>query len=450
MKPKKVIQTIVSPFQKFINLEASGGLLLLFVTIIAMAWANSPWADTYFHIWETKITLIVGGTEISNSLVHWINDGLMVIFFFVVGCEIKRELIEGELSTFRKAALPFFAAFGGMAVPVAIFLLLNQNDAAVKGWGIPMATDIAFSLGILALLGNRINLGMNVFLTAFAIIDDIGAVLVIAIFYSQDIQWHPVLIAGILLGVLLIFNYLGVKNLWMYSVVIIFIWYYFLQSGVHPTIAGVLSAFCIPAKNKIRLEVFTENVQDRIRRIRKRWEGESSGRFLPKKDINTIKDIQRDTLKVQPPLQRMEEDLNEFAIYFVMPVFAFANAGVSIFNGGSGLLTNLTFSIAAGLFLGKAIGIFSFSWLSTILGIADLPEGTNWTQIFGLALFGGIGFTMSLFIANLAFEPGGLLDQAKMGVLFGSVLSALLGYLILYQSTQEKGIGEEQQQEQEA
>lgn len=435
MKPKKVIKSIVSPFQQFIDLEASSGILLLLTSIVAMAWANSPWSESYFHLRETKISLAVADFQISNSLVHWINDGLMAIFFFVVGCEIKREVMAGELSTPRKASLPFMAAIGGMVVPVALFLFLNNTPGATKGWGVPMATDIAFSIGILSLLGNRVTLGMSVFLTAFAIVDDIGAVLVIALFYSQDILWNPVLVILILLGILLLFNYLGVQQLWLYGVVSVLVWYYFLKSGIHPTIAGVLTAFCIPSKNKIRLQNFTEKVQDRVRQIRERWEGDPDSRFLPKEDINTIRNIERDTRKIQPPLQRLEENLSGLSAYFVMPVFAFANAGVAILGNKGDLLTQLTFTIAIALVFGKMIGIFSFSWIATKLGFGTLPAGTNWLQLLGLGLLGGVGFTMALFIANLAFDPEGLLDQVKIGVLIGSIVSGVSGYLLIRWTT---------------
>lgn len=434
MQPGKVIETIVTPFQKFIRMEASSGLVLLIAAGIALVWANTPWAEYYFQLWDTKVTVSIGQTEISKRLLIWINDGLMAIFFFLVGLEIKREILEGELSTVRKATLPFMAALGGMVVPVGLFLLLNYGSPGMEGWGVPMATDIAFSLGILALLGSRVTLGMNVFLTAFAIVDDIGAVLVIAFFYSHGFHPDALITAGSLLAVLVLINYIGVKNIWMYLVIGLFVWYYFLKSGIHPTIAGVLLAFTIPAQNKIRLETFIRRMHRYRRMILERRDDkqrQGEARFLPKEDISIIQDIKREAKKVQPPLQRLESNLNEFVAFFIMPLFAFANGGISIINTDENLFTLLTLSIALGLFVGKTIGIFAFSWASAKAGVADLPEQTSWSHILGLSMLGGVGFTMALFIANLAFDPGGLLNQAKMGILIGTLGSGAIGLFLL-------------------
>ncbi len=430
-----MIKTIISPFQKFMKMEASSGIILLLAAAVALGWANSPWADAYHHLWELEFSLQLGDAELSKTLHHWINDGLMAIFFFLVGLEIKREVMEGELSTIRKATLPFLAALGGMALPVGLFLLAYQSGDGLKGWGIPMATDIAFSLGILALLGNRVSLGMNVFLTAFAIVDDIGAVLIIALFYSQGIQLAALAGGFAVLAVLLAANYLGLKSLWLYVLLSVVAWYFFLQSGIHATIAGVLAAFCIPSENKIALDTFLHQTRARIKKVRRRWDGEPEGYFLPEKDIEAIEAIKAKARAVEPPLQRIEEHLNGFVVYVIMPLFALANAGVHLGGGQGPLLTKLGISIAAALLIGKTLGIFGFSWTAVKVGIADLPEGTGWWQLLGMAMLGGVGFTMALFIANLAFEPSGLLDEAKIGILSGSLIAGLIGYLVILLKT---------------
>lgn len=443
MQPGQLINTIASPFRQFIRQESSSGILLIICTVVALLWANSPLSGYYFGLWDTPVSITIGEAAFSKPLLLWVNDGLMAIFFFTIGLEIKREVIDGELSSLRKAALPMVAAVGGMAVPAALFFFLHQGNPGMQGWGIPMATDIAFSLGILSLLGSRVPISLKVFLTAFAIVDDIGAVLVIALFYSHEVHWNSLAISGSLLAFLFACNYVfSMKRNWIYIIGGIGVWYYMLKSGIHPTIAGVLVAFTVPATNDIRLKNFTKSIQDFLDEFRAEKAAEG-GPFLPRQELQTIKNLKSSVRAVQPPLQRMEYLFNDFVAFFVMPLFALANAGVMLQGGLEVASQPLFLNIAIALFAGKLIGILGFSWLGVRLGIAGLPAGTDWAQMAGVALLGGIGFTMSLFIANLALEDSTLLAQAKLGILAGSFLAGVAGYLVLLRSLREGQIKEQ-------
>ena len=431
MQPSQLIHTITQPFRQFIRQESSSGILLIICTALALAWANSPLSSFYFGLWETPVSITIGASSFSKPLLLWVNDGLMAIFFFSIGLEIKREVIDGELSSFRQAALPMVAALGGMLVPAGLFFLLHQGNEGIESWGIPMATDIAFSLGILSLLGSRAPLSLKVFLTAFAIVDDIGAVLVIALFYAHEVDWNALAISGSLLAFLFICNYLfSIKRNWVYIIVGVGVWYYMFKSGIHPTIAGVLVAFTVPATNNIRLKHFTQSIRDFLDdfRIEKAKKG---GPFLPQKELDTLAGLKSNVRAVQPPLQRMEYLLNDFVAYFVMPLFALANAGVMLRGGLEVAYQPLFLHIAVALLVGKIVGIVVFSWVAVRLRVAGLPTGANWTQMAGLGFLGGIGFTMALFIANLALEDGALLAQAKLGILAGSLVAGALGYFLL-------------------
>ncbi len=431
-KDNKIISDILEPFQRFFKIESSSGIILLIFTIIALIWANSPWGDFYHHLWENKFTIKIGDFGLSKSIHHWVNDGLMAIFFFVVGLEIKRELITGELSSIKQASLPIAAALGGMALPAIIYMVLNQPPETEGGWGIPMATDIAFSLGILSLLGKRVPASLKVFLVAFAIVDDLGAVLIIAFFYSGDIYWNYLFIALGLLLLLIIFNRSGIKSMHPYMLVGWFIWYLFLESGIHPTIAGVLIAFTIPVKRSIKSGTFFKRMQKNIDEF---YGKDNSGNkiILTNYQLGVIDDMEDEILKVQSPAQRLEHRLHGFVTYIVMPVFALINAGVvlrgtkltDIFSGLSGV-------IEVSLILGKILGIFLFSQIAVRLGLSALPQQVKWKHIMGLGLLGGMGFTMSLFIANLAFSTEALLNPAKIGILTGSLLAGIGGYLLLH------------------
>ncbi|MBN2347776.1 MAG: Na+/H+ antiporter NhaA [Bacteroidales bacterium] len=427
---KSSVDLLVEPFQRFFNTEASGGIILLIFTIFALIWANSRWSDYYFHFWENHLTLGIGSFELSKTLHHWINDGLMAIFFFVVGLEIKRELIVGELSSFKKGILPITAALGGMLLPALLYVFLNKNPETAGGWGIPMATDIAFSLGILSLLGKRVPISLKVFLVALAIVDDLGAILVIALFYSADIHLSYLLIGLGLFLILVLFNILKLRNVHIYMAIGWIIWYMFLKSGIHPTIAGVLIAFTIPLKRKINVSTFRHQMEDNLEEFCE--DGCPDETTLTHEQLAAIDNIEDKLDHVKSPAQYLEHSLHNFVTYIVMPIFALANAGV-MFNiaGFSSLFNSLSGTIEVSLIVGKVSGIFLFTWVSVKLGLAVLPVKVRWVHILGLGFIGGMGFTMSIFITNLAFKGGDLLNPAKIGILIGSLVAGIIGYLLL-------------------
>ncbi len=429
--PKTPIEKLTFPIQEFLHKEASGGILLILFTIAALIWANSPFADSYHHLWHTNLSIDLGGVGLNYSLHHWINDGLMVIFFFVVGLEIKRELLVGELSSAKKAALPIAAALGGMIFPALIYVLFNSGTEGASGWGIPMATDIAFVVGILALLGKRVPLALKIFILALAIVDDIGAVLVIAVFYTSQISFVSLMIAAGLLILLIVMNRIGVRNLLIYSLVGIALWLAFLKSGVHATVAGVLLAFTIPASARINTKKFTYESASLINDFDNA--GAHGADVLTNSErLSIVEQIENNCEKILTPLQRFEHGLHPWVSFFIMPVFALANAGVTISDGFVSALTSpVSIGIVLGLFIGKQIGIFSFSYLAVKLKLAAEPEGVSWMKIYAASILAGIGFTMSLFIANLAFSSPDLLNISKVGILSGSLLSGIIGFIIL-------------------
>jgi len=430
------IDRILSPFQEFFQQEASSGILLIVATIIALIWANSMWGESYIHLWETKLTISIGPFGLSKDLIHWINDGLMAVFFLVVGLEIKRELMVGELSTPRQAILTIMAAVGGMALPAGFYLLFNAGGIAQTGWGIPMATDIAFALGVLSLLGNRVPISLKVFLTAVAIVDDLGAVLVIALFYTSELAWISLLVGGLFLVMLIVMNRLGVRNPLVYSLLGLGLWVAFLKSGIHATIAGVLLAMTIPVRTRINTEEFISNAGYFLEAFRQH--GKPGESVLTNKDQRAaIQAIEIAAEHAQTPLQRLEHMLHPWVSYFIMPVFALANAGVvlkgDIFNI---VIQPVTLGIMAGLIFGKQIGVFIASYIVVKLKWADLPSGMTWGRLYGLAWLAGIGFTMSLFITSLAFTEAGILAMAKAGILFASLISGTIGAFILSRNEQ--------------
>lgn len=422
----------LSLFQKFVKVESLSGLLLLGATVIALIWANSGFGDTYEAFWGTKIGIGAESFGLTKPLILWINDGLMAIFFFVIGLEIKRELLIGELNTLRKATFPIFAAIGGMLIPLAMFLLLNNNPETANGWGIPMATDIAFTLAILKFLGKSVPLSLKIFLTAFAIVDDLGAVMVIAIFYSGGVDWG---LLGISLGLLAILFFLSAQGRYNKYLTFFFgivIWVLFLKSGIHPTIAGVLLAFTIPIRQRINLKSFKEKISAIEARLDPPEQTEAT--VLSKDQIEQIDHLEGLIGRVQSPLQHLEHRLHVWVAYFIMPVFALANAGIA-FGSDMALDMPLIFNIAIALFVGKLIGISFFSFLAVKLNLAELPKNVNYWQIIGVAILAGVGFTMSIFIANLAFvQDISFADSAKIGILIGSLVSAVVGALILHLS----------------
>jgi Na+:H+ antiporter, NhaA family len=431
-----VRKILITPFQKFVRIESLSGMLLFGATVLALVMANSPLAEGFHSLWQYKIGITTSGFELVKPLILWINDGLMAIFFFLIGLEIKRELLIGELNTVKKASFPLFAAIGGMLVPVLFFLLLNRNPNTTQAWGIPMATDIAFSLAILRLLGKRVPLGLKVFLTAFAIVDDLGAVLVIALFYSGTIKWSLIAIALVLLAILFFLSY---KQIHAKALIIFFgivIWILFLKAGIHPTIAGVLLAFTIPIRQKIGVEAYVTKLCDIVDDIK--TSHVSNAPLLSKEQIENIDYLEDWTGKVQSPLQLLEHRLHNWVAFLIMPLFALSNAGVS-FQGGTGLDSMLGGIIVLSLVVGKMIGVTLFSWLGVKLGFAELPEEVNFKQVIGIALLAGVGFTMSIFVANLAFYGDEfLLDSAKAGILVGSLIAGVSGYMVLRLSSRKQ------------
>lgn len=433
---EKIVNKITKPLRRFLHWDAAAGLLLIVATVAALLLANSPWANFYHDFWQTPVSFTIGEEGFSKPLLLWVNDGLMAVFFFLIGLEIKREILDGELSSLRKATFPLFAAIGGMVVPIALFFLLNTDPAGREAWGIPMATDIAFSLGVLSLLGARAPIGLIIFLTAFAIVDDIGAILVITLFYAHEINWTPLFTAGGLLVFLLACNLLlNIRRNWIYIVIGIGVWYYIFKSGLHPTIAGVMVALIIPARNRIKSNKFLSRLRRFIQEIKdEETDLELSPPFYRDRELNELYDLKRNIKGVVPPVQRLEYRLEEFVSYFILPVFALANAGVSLSGGFEMITRDFTLSIATALLLGKVFGVLSFSWISVQLGIAALPVNTRWPHIAGAGLLGGIGFTMAIFISNLALEDADMLAQAKLGILLASLVAGISGYWLLRQT----------------
>ena len=426
------IETVLSPFNRFIQYEASSGILLCFVTIIALFWANSPFSEFYFALWQTPLLVGIGEAVLDKPLLKWINDGLMAIFFFFVGLEIKREILVGELSEPRQMVLPLAAACGGMVVPAGLYLFLNYGHPGETGWGIPMATDIAFALGILALLGDRVPLGLKIFLVGFTIVDDLGAILIIAVFYSDHIVLFPLLVAGISLLCLFGVNALGVRHPLVYALLGIGgVWLPFLLSGIHATIAGVLVALTIPAKSKIRRREFTQKVESFLG-VFKQEDSVDSTVLSNEKQAEAAEAVKVSGELVQAPLQRLENILGPWVAFGVMPLFALANAGIEIKGDFIGVLTHpVPLGIMAGLLLGKQVGITFFTWMIVRIGMGTLPEGVTWRQIYGVGWLGGIGFTMSIFISNLAFQDPNLIAEAKAGILLTSLMAGIVGWGIL-------------------
>ena len=427
LRPRQA-SLLLRPFHAFFALEAAGGIVLLACAAVAMVWANGPAADTYFALWRTPITVGGGPLVLSKPLLLWVNDGLMAVFFFVVGLEIKRELLTGELSSPRKAALPMIAAVGGMAAPAAIYAALNLGQPTLRGWGVPMATDIAFALGVLALLGRRVPVALRIFLAAFAIVDDLGAVVVIALFYAAELSWASLGIAALVLAALVLVNRAGVHHAAVYGLLGLVLWVAVLKSGVHATIAGVLLAMTIPARRRIAPEAFLARGRELLDAFAK----DSSGSGPTEDQRDAAYSLEVACRQIEAPLTRMEHALHPWVAYAVMPVFALANAGVVVPAAFAAALGDrVTLGVILGLVLGKQAGVTLSCWLAVRLGAAALPTGATWRQLYGVAALGGIGFTMSLFVAGLAFPEPAALDAAKLGVLAASLISGVYGFAVL-------------------
>ncbi len=429
---------IISPFQKFVKIESFSGILLLITTITALIWANSPYGESYQSLWQYKIGFTTEDFELNKPLILWINDGLMAVFFFLIGLEIKREFLIGELNSIKKISFPIFGALGGMMIPVMLFLVLNQNPETVKGWGIPMATDIAFSLAILKLLGDRVPLSLKLFLTAFAIVDDIGAVLVIAIFYSGSINVILLFAALILLGILYALSFKGYYSKFVNIILGIIIWILFLKSGIHPTLAGILLAFSVPIRQKIHTSAFIDNLVNITNNIKLTTVSQKP--ILSKEQIQYIDNLENWTSKFQSPLQHLEHKLHDWVAYFIIPVFALANAGV-LLNSEINLDAALIRNIIICLVLGNSVGISSIILLAKRIKLIEVPTEISNKQIIGVSFLAGIGFTMAIFIASLAFENSPIyIDSAKIGILIGSLISAIIGFTVLRWKTNVKTI----------
>lgn len=440
------MSTVLYTARKTIKNLTNGGNVLLVATGLALLVVNLPFLhDFYNSLWTHEMALQIGSFNLFShhghpmSIMAFINDALMAVFFFSVGLEIKREILVGELSSFRQALLPIVAAVGGMGVPVLIFYLLGKGTDFIGGAAIPMATDIAFSLGVLAMLGKRVPISLKIFLTTLAVVDDIGGILVIAIFYSSHISYWLLLIAVVLLAVLALGGKLGIQSKVFYLGIGAFIWFLFLNAGIHPTIAGVLIAFCVPAIPVYAPKKYIKTIRQNIGYFAHEDDEKLVSRtILTKEQLNWLKEIESASDKVISPLQDMEDSLHPVVNYLIVPLFAFANAGIFFGDMEIGsLFSGVAPAIILGLVVGKFLGIFLFSWLCIKLKWVPMPEGCDWGQLASVSLLGGIGFTVSLFIANLSFGTGDpylseILNNAKLGILVGSFLAGFLGWLFLH------------------
>ncbi len=433
---ERVFDKVLTPFEEFIHRQTTSGLLLMVCAVIALFLANGPLAQTYQDVIKTYIGINFGDWKLKMSLHHWVNDGLMVLFFFVVGLELKRELLVGELAKPRNAILPIAAAVGGMVVPALIYFAINPTGDAAIGWGIPMATDIAFAIGALALLASRVPKALITFLVALAIVDDLGAVMVIAVFYTETIALGPLAITGGLFGALIVLNMSGIRNAIPYFIISVFLWYFMLLSGVHATIAGVLGALTVPALPKYNPARFSRDVKGLMERFRTSYESNTDKKVMTNAELRAVvQTLANKVQSVQSPLQRLEHGWHMPVAYLVIPIFALVNAGIPLEFGSltTTLAHPVVMGVSLGLIVGKFIGITGASWLVIKFGIADLPKDTRFTQIAGVSLLAGIGFTMSIFVAQLGFAGReDLLLMAKTGILFASLLAGISGVTWLY------------------
>ena len=418
-------------FQDFFASSTAGGIVILVFTAIAMLWINSPWHESYEHFIHAPVNIQVFSLVLNFSFAHFVNDALMVIFFVAVGLEIKRELLVGELSSAKRAMLPMIGAVFGMIGPAVIYLLFNGGTDAARGWGTPVATDIAFALGILALVGPRVPLGLKVFLAALAIVDDLLSVLVIALFYSSSLNVEMLVWAAVITGVLFIGNRMGVQSIKYYVILGIALWVCVLSSGIHATIAGVVLAMTIPARRKLNGPEFFTSARALVDEVLRRPDVDDDEAT----QMDAVHDLEKLAESVQTPLHRIEHALQPYVAFIIMPIFALVNAGVAIDTALIGSLASpVSLGIALGLFLGKQIGVTLGVWAGVKLGIADLPQRVSMKQIYGVSILCGIGFTMALFVANLAFIDPAHLNAAKMSILLGSTVSAITGMVVLRRS----------------
>lgn len=431
---EKSFNRILTPFEEFINRQVTSGILLMLMAILAMVLANSGFAESYNHLIDTPISINIGSWELEKTLHHWINDGLMALFFFVVGLELKREILVGELTDVRKATLPIAAAIGGMIAPALIYFFINPEGVAAGGWGMPMATDIAFALGALALISHRVPKALITFLVALAIVDDLGAVTVIAVFYTENIAFDALAVAGGLFGLLIVFNRGGIRNVTPYLIVSVFLWYMLMQSGVHATLAGVLAAFSIPAIPKYNPMRFNRRVNYLMERFELSHQNDKN--IMNNAELRAIVcSLENSAKSVQTLSQRLEHSWHIPVAYIVIPVFILANAGtqLELTSLGDTLAHPVALGVSLGLVVGKFVGITGVSWLLLRFGLARLPKNVHFAQIAGVSLLAGIGFTMSMFIAELAFEhQENLLFISKTGLMFASLIAGVAGSVWLF------------------
>jgi NhaA family Na+:H+ antiporter len=430
---QKPIGKVIRPFRDFMKLESSSGIIILAAVLVALAWINSPFNDSYDELWEMELAAKIGGFELSKHLIHWVNDFLMAIFFLLVGLEIKREILIGELSSFRQASLPIVAAIGGMIVPAAIYLLFNPpGSEGAKGWAVPMATDIAFALGVLMLIGKRVPFSLKVFLTSLAIVDDIGAVIVIAVFYTSELYVDYLLLAILLALMLFGLNAIGIRHPLIYIILGAVLWFFVLKSGAHATIAGIVLAMSIPTTTVIDYEEFRTISSGLVNKMNQTVEAGEEEDINLKFYQGALQTLELACHDVESPLQRLEHDLAPYVIFLIVPIFALANAGVDL--GGNLfeiIFDPITLGIFLGLVLGKPLGIVGSVWLATRLGIIELPKSLNWWHILGVGALAGIGFTMSMFVSGLAFTDEALLASTKVGILLASLTAGIIGSLLL-------------------
>lgn len=419
--------------EDFISKEALSGVILFIATVAAVIAANSSFGEDYYNLWHMPLGVTLGDKTISMTLTYWINDGLMALFFLMVGLEIKREMVIGELSSVSKASFPIVAAIGGMAIPALIYVAFNTNNPI--GFGIPMATDIAFALGILMLLGTRVNPALKLFLMALAVVDDLGAVLVVATVYTSEIKAEYFLHAGITYGLIWFLNYIGVKKILPYLILGIFLWIFIHEIGIHATIAGVLLAFAIPISSKINEQEFIHRTKDSIDEFEKNIDDIP---ILNHHQIDALESIAHDYDKVQNPLVRLEHNLHGLSAFFIMPLFAFSNAGVLMDFSTVSANLMIVLGVVFGLIIGKPIGIVGFTYLLTKLRIIKKPDNISWFEVIAVGFLGGIGFTMSIFITHLAFIDEGIIAAVKLGIFAASLIAAIIGVILVLASSKKE------------
>ena len=427
-EPAYLVRALRAPIQHFIHTEEMGAGVLLLATAAALGWANSPWSDAYVDFWHTYISFDIHIFAISEDLGHLVNDGLMAVFFFVVGLEIKRELLHGELSSVRKAALPVVAAIGGMATPALIYVLFNASGGDLIGWGVPMATDIAFALGVLALLGRRVPAELRVFLLGLAVVDDLGAIAIIATFYTDMIDWTNLGLGLGLFAVMAGCIRMGVRSLGFYLILCVVMWQFFLESGIHATLMGVMVAAIIPTEPYLHRRDYASAVEDLLHDYRLALENNDK-----EKAQAVLEQIERLSRGTEGPMERIERIVHPWVSFVVLPLFALANAGI-VFTSDTlseAASSRVTLGVAAGLLIGNPLGVLGMTWLAVRLGIGQLPSGVAWRHVLGAGFLAGIGFTVAIFVSGIAFDDPAVVDQAKMGVFAASLVAGVTGYAFL-------------------